>query len=126
MLDCELFGLKPWGHHLTSILFHAVNTTLLFFVLRRMTGATWRSAIVAKTPFFVAALVVSGVTYAVQKQGGAVTVGLPWSGRIENAIISYCRYLGKLFWPADLAVFYPTVPQWPLVTVAGASALLIA
>ena len=43
MLDCQLFGLAPWGHHLTSILLHALNATLLFVVLRRMTGATWRS-----------------------------------------------------------------------------------
>ena len=34
MLDCELFGLAPWGHHLTSILLHALNATLLFMVLR--------------------------------------------------------------------------------------------
>src|ERR1035437_4455623 len=47
MLDCELFGLAPWGHHLTSILLHAVNATLLFWVLRYMTGATWRSLVVA-------------------------------------------------------------------------------
>jgi hypothetical protein len=47
MLDCELFGLSPRGHHLTSILLHAVNATLLFVVLRRMTSATWRSFIVA-------------------------------------------------------------------------------
>src|SRR5258706_11140474 len=26
MLDCQLFGLKPWGHHLTSVLLHAFNT----------------------------------------------------------------------------------------------------
>jgi len=38
MADCQFFGLKPWGHHLTSILFHAANTALLFLVLWRMTG----------------------------------------------------------------------------------------
>jgi hypothetical protein len=43
MLDCQLYGLAPWGHHLTSILLHALNATLLFLVLRRMTGAAWRS-----------------------------------------------------------------------------------
>jgi hypothetical protein len=32
---------------------------------------------------------------------------LPLSARGGNALISYCRYLGKLFWPTDLAVFYP-------------------
>ena len=47
MLDCQWFGLRPGGHHLTSVLLHAANTVLLFVVLRRMTGALWRSAVVA-------------------------------------------------------------------------------
>ena len=34
MLDVELYGLKPWGHHLTSVLLHVANTVLLFWVLR--------------------------------------------------------------------------------------------
>ena len=47
MLDCQLFGLKPWGHHLTSLLLHALNTVLVFLLLRSMTGAIWRSVLVA-------------------------------------------------------------------------------
>ena len=47
MLDCQCFGLRPGWHHLTSVLLHAANTGLLFVVLRRMTGARWRSAMVA-------------------------------------------------------------------------------
>jgi hypothetical protein len=47
MLDCELFGLRPGGHHLMSLGLHVANTLLLFAVLRRMTGALWRSAMVA-------------------------------------------------------------------------------
>jgi protein O-mannosyl-transferase len=47
MLDCECFGLHPGWHHLTSLLLHAANTALLFVVLRTMTGALWRSAVVA-------------------------------------------------------------------------------
>ena len=47
MLDCGLYGLKPRGHHLTNLLFHIVNSLLLLVVLRRMTGALWRSAFVA-------------------------------------------------------------------------------
>lgn len=47
MLDCQLYGLKPWGHHLTSVLLHAVNALLLFVVLCRMSGAIWRSMLVA-------------------------------------------------------------------------------
>src|SRR5882672_8645501 len=47
-IDWTLYGLKhPGGHHLTNLLFHIADTLLLFGVLRRMTGAIWRSAVVA-------------------------------------------------------------------------------
>src|SRR5260370_36365473 len=47
MIDCQLFGLRPGWHHLTSLLFHIANTLLLFGVLLRLTAAFWRSALVA-------------------------------------------------------------------------------
>jgi len=47
MLDCQLFGLNPFGHHFVSLLFHIANTLLLFEIFRRMTGLLWRSAFVA-------------------------------------------------------------------------------
>ena len=47
MLDCELFETDPWGHHLTNLLMHVVNTALLFVVLHAMTDAYWRSSFVA-------------------------------------------------------------------------------
>ncbi|HEV2331424.1 MAG TPA: tetratricopeptide repeat protein [Verrucomicrobiae bacterium] len=47
MLDCQIFGLQAWGHHLTSLLLHVLNTVLVYCVLRRMTGALWQSAFVA-------------------------------------------------------------------------------
>lgn len=47
MLVVELVGLQPWGHHLTNLLLHTATAILLFLVLRKMTGALWRSAFVA-------------------------------------------------------------------------------
>ena len=47
MADCHLYGLNPSGHHLTNLLFHILNVVLLFLVLQEMTGALWRSALVA-------------------------------------------------------------------------------
>src|SRR2546421_546339 len=47
MLDCQLFGLDPWGHHLTNVLLHAAATIFLFLALRQLTGAYWPSAFVA-------------------------------------------------------------------------------
>src|SRR4029450_11467771 len=47
MLDCRLYGLNASGHHATNIILHTIAVLLLFQVLRQMTGAAWRSAIVA-------------------------------------------------------------------------------
>ena len=47
MLDCELYGLNPAGHHWTNVEFHIANTLLLFIILFKMTGALWQSAFVA-------------------------------------------------------------------------------
>ena len=242
MVDCQLFGLNPWGHHLTNVLLHALNAGLVFVLLQQMTGAMWRSLLVAalfavhplrvesvawvaerkdvlsgcfgllalmayaryarsrslkskvQSPKSVvrghavslpssvfhllsplpvllrpgldeqadagdvavcdvaARLLAAGenaecrmrmrmqatdthhatrirftlrsccskssrssssrlsasvVTFVVQKRGGALAAGesLPLGARVGNALISYCRYLGKLFWPTDLAVY---------------------
>ncbi|MDY6822803.1 MAG: tetratricopeptide repeat protein [Thermodesulfobacteriota bacterium] len=47
MTDAQLYGLRPAGHHVTSILLHIINVLLLFAVFRYMTGAVWKSAVVA-------------------------------------------------------------------------------
>ena len=47
MLDCQLYGLNPAGHHATDLLLHTANVVLLFLLLRQMTGALGRSAFVA-------------------------------------------------------------------------------
>ncbi|MEI9961723.1 MAG: hypothetical protein WDM76_11500 [Limisphaerales bacterium] len=240
MMDCQFFGLNPWRHHLTSVLLHSLNTVLVFLFLRSLTGALWRSVLVAalfgwhplhvesvawvaerkdvlstcfgllslifygryaqkqsqaassklktqkgstlnsqpatidyvlallflalglmskamlvtwpfvmllldywplerfnrlhiwrlvveKIPFFVLTVLVGIVTFVVQKQGGALDTGeaLPLGARGGNALISYCRYLGKLIWPTDLAVFYPHPGHWPVGLVIMAGMLLL-
>jgi len=47
MLDCQLYGLNAGGHHATNVVLHIIAVLLLFWVLQQMTGATWRSALVA-------------------------------------------------------------------------------
>ena len=47
MLDVQLFGLRPAGHHAQSIFWHAVNVLLLFLLLAKATGFVGRSALVA-------------------------------------------------------------------------------
>jgi tetratricopeptide (TPR) repeat protein len=47
MLDCQLYGLRPAGHHFTNVLLHTIAVILLFLALRQMTGTLWQSAFVA-------------------------------------------------------------------------------
>lgn len=47
MLDVQLFGLDPRGHHLINVAIHIINTLLLFLLLVRLTGAVWRGWFVA-------------------------------------------------------------------------------
>jgi hypothetical protein len=62
-----------------------------------------------KTPFIFLTIVSCIVTLWVQNKGGAIVSMeyLPFTERIANAIIAYVSYLGKIFWPINLAVFYP-------------------
>jgi protein O-mannosyl-transferase len=47
MLDCQLWGVRAGGHHLTNVVLHTIAVVLLFLVLQQMTGAIWQSAFVA-------------------------------------------------------------------------------
>jgi protein O-mannosyl-transferase len=47
MLDCQIYGLNPKGHHLTNILFHIANTLLLWYLLFSATRNYWQSLFVA-------------------------------------------------------------------------------
>lgn len=67
MLDVELFGLSPGPHHLMNVLFHAMNTVLLFLLLDGMTRASWRSAFVAAL-FAVHPLHVESVAWVAQRK----------------------------------------------------------
>lgn len=249
MVDCQLYGLRPWGHHLTNLLLHAANTLMVFLVFRRMTGATWRCAFLAalfalhplqvdtvawvaerknllstlfwllttwayvryaqkrpsaegralkgeppspardnrrstldyllalvfftcgllckpvlvtlpfvlllldywplqrfepvisraacsalarliweKAPLFLLAAVSSLITLMAHHGLGMLdpASSLPMGLRIENAVVSYVRYLGKTIWPFDLAVFYPYPDAWPISKVGLCGLLLLA
>lgn len=47
MLDVQLFGLDPKGHHLVNVVFHLINTLLLYILLFATTRAHWKSSFVA-------------------------------------------------------------------------------
>ena len=67
MVDCQVFALWGGGHHLVSVGFHIANTLLLFLLLRRMTGALWRSALVAAL-FALHPLHVESVAWASERK----------------------------------------------------------
>jgi protein O-mannosyl-transferase len=70
---------------------------------------SFRRCLIEKIPFFVLSTASSVVTFLTQKAGDIIvdTKTIPLMSRIDNAFLSYIRYIGKLFWPQNLAVFYP-------------------
>jgi tetratricopeptide (TPR) repeat protein len=67
MLDCELFGPFPKGHHWNSLLLHLANGLALFLLLQRMTGSLWRSWVVAAL-FAIHPLHVESVAWVSQRK----------------------------------------------------------
>lgn len=128
MLDCQLYGLQPWGHHLTNLLLHAAAAIFLFLALRQLTGALWPSALVAAVfaihPLHVQSVawiserkdVLSGVFFALTLWAYAryARSGRPASGRYAIALILFA--LGLMCKPT--LVMLPFVllllDYWPL------------
>jgi tetratricopeptide (TPR) repeat protein len=67
MADCQLFGMAPAGHHLTSLVIHTINVLLLFWVLQLATAMVWRSAFVAAL-FAVHPLNVESVAWIAERK----------------------------------------------------------
>ena len=74
----------------------------------------------------------SVATWLVQGTTGAVQEAIPLAFRIRTGSISYLAYIGRMFWPSGLAVFYPyhRVAVWEAVAAVGvivsASAVFVA
>lgn len=47
MLDCRLFGLSSGAHHLVNLAIHILNALLIYLLINRMTGASYKAAVVA-------------------------------------------------------------------------------
>ena len=98
MLDCQLFGLNPSWHHMTSLLFHIASTLLLFWILKRTTGAVWRSVFVAAV-FALHPLHVESVAWAAEHKD--VLSGFLWM----LTIFAYVRYTERPIIRRYLLVF---------------------
>lgn len=60
-----------------------------------------------KAPLFIMSAVASVITYLIQKRHSYEPEALPILWRIENAFVSYATYIEQMFWPRNLAPFYP-------------------
>lgn len=67
MVDVELFDMNPQGHHLMNLLLHTVNSCLLFLILNKITGAVWRSVLVASL-FAIHPLHVESVAWVAERK----------------------------------------------------------
>ena len=68
MLDAQIFGLRPWGHHLTNLLFHLANALILFGVLRHLTGALMRRTGLVAALFALHPLHVESVAWVSERK----------------------------------------------------------
>lgn len=126
LLDIELFGLHPLGYHLHNLLLHILATGLLFLVLRNMTGAVWRSALVALA-FGLHPLHVESVAWAAERKD--VLCAVFWmlsmaayagyarrGGVLRYLAVVLCFALGLLSKPmiVTLPFVFLLLDFWPL------------
>jgi protein O-mannosyl-transferase len=117
MVDSQLFGLNAGGHLFVNALIHVSNTLLLFFFLKRITGASWRSAIVAAL-FALHPLHVESVAWAAERKDTLST----FFGLL--CLLAYARYVEKpsrkkyalvAVWLALGLMAKPMLMTWPFV-----------
>jgi len=210
MIDCQIFGLKPGGHHFTSVLLHTVAALMLLLFLQIATQRFWCAAFVTavfaihplrvesvawvaerkdvlsavfffltlityvryvrtpsfgryatisilfvcglmskpmlvttpvvlllldywplgrirdskslwrltieKLPLAALSMASSAVALILQIHSSESIEQLPFAWRLGNAVVTYVTYIWQIFWPIDLAVFYPhpdnRLPFW--------------
>ena len=78
--------------------------------------------LVEKLPFFVLSGILCVLIYLTERgrQGAVGLVATPALLRLENALVAYARYLGKTFWPVNLAVPYVNPGHWSWLDLGGA------
>ena len=85
---------------------------------RSRVGRQLLSLLVEKIPLIALSAVSSVITFLAQRGALGGTEQLPMLARINNALVSYVVYVRQMFWPANLAVFYPhpenRLPPWEI------------
>lgn len=88
MLDVQLFGMNAGSHLMINLMVHTLNTLLLLYVFRRMTGKLWPSAIVAAL-FALHPLNVESVAWVAARKNLLSTMFWMFT------ILAYVRYVEK-------------------------------
>jgi hypothetical protein len=114
MVDHSLFGLSPWGYHLTNLLLHAANTVLLFYALREPTGEVWRPALAAAL-FAVHPLHVESVAWVTERKD--VLSGLFWMASLWGYLAWARRDSRGAWWLALAALAVGLTAKQMLVTL---------
>jgi cytochrome c-type biogenesis protein CcmH/NrfG len=97
---------------------------------RSNTGRQVLQLVMEKVPLIALSTVSSLITFLAQRGAIGWTEQLPMSERITNAFVAYVVYIRQMFWPTELAVFYPhpenRLPVWEvslaLIVLAGITA----
>jgi tetratricopeptide (TPR) repeat protein len=121
LLDCQLFGLNPTGHHLTNLLLHTASTLLLFGILKRMTKAFWPCLFVALV-FAVHPLNVESVAWVAERKN--VLSALFWILTIA-AYIRYTERSGLVRFLLLVLVFALATLTKPMVVTLPFALLLL-
>ncbi|MGA9772298.1 MAG: tetratricopeptide repeat protein [Blastocatellia bacterium] len=117
MLDSQLFGLSAGGHLIMNALIHVANTVLLYLFLKRVTRASWQSALVAAL-FALHPMHVESVAWAAERKDTLST----FFGLLT--LLAYARYTESISWrryalvALALALGLMTKPMlvtWPFV-----------
>ena len=120
---CFLLGLmaKP-----TLVTLPLILLLLDYWPLNRLRNEKMRALIREKIPLAVISLIFGCLAIITQQQAEALSTlaAIPSGARAANALIGYLAYLGHLFWPSGLAVFYPW-PQSPAAWKVAAAGLAL-
>jgi protein O-mannosyl-transferase len=92
-------------------------------LVRGETRQRWLRLIAEKIPLLVLSAASCVITFVVQKRGPLQIDQLPFIWRLKNAIVSYVAYVWQMFWPLNLAVFYPhpnnSLLPWQIILALG-------
>jgi tetratricopeptide (TPR) repeat protein len=121
MIDCQIYGPKAGGHHMTNVLLHAASVILLFLALQRMTGALWRAAFVAAV-FAVHPLHVESVSWIAERKdvlSGTffmLAIYLYGPGVWRYCAVTACFVLGLMAKPMVITLPFVLLllDYWPL------------